>query len=387
MDTDDDDLLQRFIAGEPLAVAEQQLLAAQLRRDPALRQRLRNGLRGEQRLVQAVRTSHVVRPLTTRRLRRTRRGPTLAIAMAAAAVLVIGSLLLAGWLAGTPVSTKVTQPIVEAVQDQGAFELTERTGRAVLPDHSRVELDAFSTGTITGRAMSLEAGGVRLRPVPDAEDLRIEAGPATITVRGEVAVRYLDVPEGSAPAIHVQVATGHARIDIAGTRHELARGDSHLVAPDGRLQAVVVAVDHRHIELQAGNERLSWSVDRSEVMPMDEQGRELPPEKLQPGWKVRVMLSSEPRTVTGIEVPPQQMSGTVLSWDGNRRILCLDRDRFGRQPPMLLAEGIDERPVKGRSYRLRVDPATLTVLDLDPEVRGQKARSTYAAEERVRRTP
>lgn len=368
MQPDADDLLRRFADGEALPAEEQRRLAEALRRDSGLRRRLRQDLVGQARLARAVRTARTA-PATSRlRLRPAPRRlpPWLAVA----ATLVLGGGALAWWLLATPaVAPPAEQPAAaapapEVVEPHGSFALTDRPGSLVLPDTSRVELEAGSSGTVTGGAMNLASGGALLRMAPDGEGLRVEAGPATITASGDVAVRYLEVPEGREPAIQVEVGAGRARIDCAGARHELGRGEVRVLAPGGEVSATVQGVEPRRFVLQAGggSNRMRWVIGGDAPPPLLSQGRPVAFGSIQQGWNVRVQLDANRREVIAVEVPEQAMGGTVLSWDPGSRILVIDRDHFGRQPPMQVPPSISEHPVVGRPLRLTLDPATHAVV-------------------------
>jgi hypothetical protein len=382
------DLFARLEAGE-LDRDEQLELAAALRRDPGLRQRLRQRLAISALLVQAA-SAVPVSSASSRGAVPSRSTPLLPYFLAAAAliVLAVGALVLAVVLSpGEPAA-----PPPSEVASSGPFSLDEQRGALRLPDHSQVDLEAGSSGTVSHPqpaqpVVRLDGGGANLRVAPDAQAVLVQTGPANITVRGQATVQYLDVPEGALPAVDVKVATGSAQVDTGGGQPQaLGVGDTRLVIPGGQLKAKVVRIDAQKglIQLSAGTDRRSWTISTAvDAPPVTASGQPLPISALEAEWRVVLQVEGNGSRIARIEVPPQTREGTISAWDPVRRTVEFRRSSRHAPETLRMADGLplpDLQP--GQVIRVTVDPRSKQVIACTPVVRRSAGPAGNAKESR-----
>jgi hypothetical protein len=373
-----ENLLSRLGTGL-LTPAERNHLAALLRQDPALRQRVRQQAIAEVRLRQVVRKMPRPRLRHTSQTLRPRWWPWIAVAASAACLLFATGI----WL------TPDREPASDLTSDQeipetnpvpptivaasGPFTLPDRSGTVPMPDQTRIDLEPGSSGSVSSPAnatpvMTLASGGARLHHLdgkPEGtEACQIKAGATTVTASGDVAVRYLQVPDGFDPAIEVRVGQGHAQVDVSGVRHELGRNSSKVIAPGGEIRAQVQLDAARHevvFQASGGRDRIRWKQSLDHLPPITLHHRSLMPNALQSGWQVHLKLDPAHHDIIAIDVPDQRGQGTLSAWEPQSRLVTIVNEPHGQNQTW---------PV----------PAAMT---FDSTLIGKRVRFTYDAENRM----
>ena len=384
----DDDLFDGLLAGS-LSPREQQQLAARLRAEPALRRRLRAWTAFTGSMAQATRPRST--PLTpSERLdatppprpwwnTRTR------FALASAAVLLIAAGSATWYGMSEVVNAESTIPETTVAGD-GSFAASDAPSTIRLANHARIDLDPGTSGRIlppgqAGRdaVVRLDSGGARVHPGTASEHgISIAMGPDTIATHGEVSVQYLEAPEGKLPAVEVAVTQGQARVDsAAGLRHELRKGDTHLIPGGSAIRAEVVQVssERQEVVLGASRGKRRWTLPFAQQGIATSDGRQIAATALEPEWKVNLFLDRIAAQVQTIEVPDQTVAGTVMAWDADSR-------RLGLKPPgahdartWAIAPAQPTELIRlGANLRLRYDPLSREVKRISPfEVEPHKA--------------
>ncbi|MEK7412907.1 MAG: FecR domain-containing protein [Planctomycetota bacterium] len=363
--SDLDDLLDRLAAGT-LPIAEQQRLAQDLRLHPALRRQVRHRLQLTGQLAQAVRPVQRI-TLAKRRRRAPIRRPVLPqLAMAAGILLVVG---LTTWLIAAAIPKQPVVETPEVVQQDGPFSLQDHAGTMTLADHSRVDLERGSSGTVLSatddwlHTVRLESGAVHLKVAPGSDSLQVNTEPASVTARGSVTVRYLDVPMGSEPAIMVAVTQGKAQVNAVGQRRNIVQGECQVIAPGGLVMGRIVRIDTNsgHLVIESGNAKshMNWNVSSARLPPIEAGGKPFALSQAHVGYNVRLRLDPSGAMVEHIEVPAQCFSATITGWNPSTRILTGLREHHAAAESWPLATGVvASTALLGKSMRLTLSPVT-----------------------------